>query len=537
MLNSIGITWGLPNYLDWAIDSLSPFIMLQAADHHFSNGWYSRYPPFHLATLSLFCAPLMGYVMLSGRLNSPSPIFPFGLTDPLATLTHLILIYRIVSVLMGTAIVLLVYLIVRELFDRRSAVFSTLIVALSYPFVYYSHTANADVPYVFWAMLSIHRYTRVLKYGGLKDYVLFALFGTLSICSKDQAYGLFILSALPILWIRFTELRQASQQQPSLAEIFLDRRLMLAAIVAGATFVLANNLIFNFSGFLAHVHVITGSASKPYADYAPTVQGRLQLLLETILQLASSLTLPLLVVCMVGSVYCALRFPRYSLPLLFLAASYYLTFINVVRYVPLRFVLPISIIIAFFGGKFLAELWYGGPWKRLMRAAICLAFTYAGLFPLQLNFLFMAESRYAAEQWIQEHVEKGALVETFTPVSLLVYSPRFPPWIRLRSSKLEAGTRWEPEARIDRAHVPNIYTGRDAPDYIVLSRSWYGRFLTNESAASDESQVLSDLFENRTDYTLVATFQTPLLVPIDLKNLHINPRIDIFARTRSGSGG
>jgi 4-amino-4-deoxy-L-arabinose transferase-like glycosyltransferase len=534
VLNIIGICWGLPHYLDWAIDSLAPFTMLEAAYHHFSNGWYSRYPPVHIAILTLFCAPLMGYLLLSGGLKNATKAFPFGLVDPLASLSQVILISRIVSVLMGVTIVLCVYLIVRELFDRRAALFSALIVALSYPMVYYAHTANADVPYLFWALLSIYSYLQILKYGPLKHYILFALFATLSICTKDQAYGLFLFSPLPILWIRFTEPRSASQRQLPLVEVLFDRRLKLAALVAMATFALAHNLLFNFSGFLKHVEMITGPVSEPYAEYAPTLLGQLRLLWATVLQLASSLTPPFAVLCLVGSVYCALRFPRYSLPLLVLAASYYLTLISVVRYVPLRFVLPLSMIIAFFGGRLLADVWDKAPWKTLTRAAICLAFAYAAVFPIQLDLLLIGESRYAAEQWMQEHFKKGALVETFTPDPLLKYHPRFPSWVKVRSSKLEAGTRWEPlESKKDSVRLPNMYTGREAPDYIVLSELWYARFLQDDMADTHGRRVLNELFQGYTEYTLVATFQTPTVVKIDLS---INPRIDIFARREQAAG-
>ena len=72
VLDIMGITWGLPNYLDWAVDSLAPFKVLEAAYYHFSNGWHSRYPPLHLAILAFFCAPLMGYLMLSGGLRTVS---------------------------------------------------------------------------------------------------------------------------------------------------------------------------------------------------------------------------------------------------------------------------------------------------------------------------------------------------------------------------------------------------------------------------------------------------------------------------------
>jgi 4-amino-4-deoxy-L-arabinose transferase-like glycosyltransferase len=530
VLNITGITWGLPNYLDWAIDSLAPFTMLEAASNAFSNGWHSRYPPFHLMVLALFCAPLIGYLMLSGGLKSASKVFPFGLTDPLASLTQVILISRIISVLMGVAIVVLVYRIVRELFDRRAAQFSALIVTLSYPLVYYAHTANAEVPYLFWALLGIQSYLRILKYGAPKDYVLFALFATLSICTKDQAYGLFLLSPLPIVWMRFTEPGGAAQRPLQAIGLFFDRRMILAGIVAVATFVLAHNVIFNLSGFLKHVELITGPASEPYATFEPTLVGRLQLLWKTIVELASSLTLPLFALCLAGSVLCAVKYPRYSLPLLLLGASYYLAFINIVRYVPIRFVLPISIIIAFFGGKLLAEVWDGTQRKSLARAAICLAFVYAAIFPIQLNLLFLGESRYAAERWMHEHFEKGALVETFTPYPLLKYHPRFPSWVKVRSSKMQSGTLWEPlESGADATRVPNVYTGREPADFIVLSEFWYKRFLGGRMASNDAKRVLSDLFNGRTEYALVATFHVETIVPI---NLTINPRIHVFARSK-----
>jgi Dolichyl-phosphate-mannose-protein mannosyltransferase len=427
---------------------------------------------------------------------------------------------------MGVAIVLLVYVIVSYVFDRRSALFSALIVALCYPLVYYAHNANVEVPYLFWALLAIYYFLRLQKDGCLKHYVLFALFGMLSICTKDQAYGLFLFSPLIILWTRFTEVTRTSSQQLRWMGIFFDRRLLIAAVVAVGTFVLAHNLLFNFSGFLKHVRWLTGPGSQPWVSYAPTLTGRLQLLWATGAVLAQGFTLPLFGLCIVGAVYCALKFPRYSLPLLFLAASYYFTFINVILYLRLRFVLPIGIILAFFGGKLLADIWHSGPWKKLRRGAICLAFIYAGLFPVQLDLLLMGrESRYAAEQWIQQHFRKDAIVETFAAqnVRLGWDYPRFPHWIKVRRGKLAAGTQWMPyETPPDTVRLPNLYSGREAPDYIVLSTPSAGRVRPD----SEEEKTLAAFYQGRLGYALVATFKAPTIVPIRL--LPVNPKIDIF---------
>ena len=530
VLNITGITWGLPNYLDWAIDTIVPFDMLEGAYHHFSNGWANAYPPLPYLTQAALSAPLMGYLVVSGGLKAPTPIFPFGLADPLSTMTYIIMIARIWSVLLAVGIVLLVYLTVLELFDRRSAIFSALIVTLYYPFVYYAHNANVDMPYLFWTALAIYYFLRVLKHGRLKDYVLFALFGMLAICTKDQAYGLFLLSPFPIVWARYTEAAAVPQQKPSWKRLCCDRRLWIAAAVAGGTFILAQNLLFNFSGFVNHVRIMT-TESATYAEYAFTVSGRLQLLWKTVSGLALGMTMPVFLLCLIGCIYCAVKFPRYSLPLMFLAISYYLTLINVVSYVHLRFVLPIGIIMAFFGGKIISEVWQQGPWQNLRRVAVCLVFGYAAFFVVQLDWLFLNDPRYAAEKWLQEHLRKGAIVETFAPQdSFFKHYPRVPTWVKVRSSKLEAGTNWEVRnIRPDRQTLPNHYAGREDADYIILTKymtDWYGGWMEN----TKQAQILKDLFEGRTAYALAASFTTPTFLL--LYELPLNQRIDIFAKRK-----
>lgn len=532
VLNITGIDWGLPNYVDWAIDTTVPFDMLEAAYYRFSGGWANIYPPLHYALQAALSTPLMAYVVVSGGLNDPNPIFPFGFSDPLSTLTHIIIIARLLSVAMGVGIVLLVYLTVHELFDWRSALFSALIVTLYYPLIYYAHNANTDVPYLFWSLLAIYYFVRLLKEGLLKHYVLFAMFGTLAICTKDQAYGLFLLSPLPILWLRFMQTARVNQQPPSLWRVLCDQRFLIAGLVAIGTFVLAQNLLLNWSGFLNHVRLITGPGSAPYAAYPPSLSGRLQLLSATLSELARGLTPPIFAFCLLGSVYCAFKFPRYSLPPLFLAVSYYLTFINIVRYVPLRFVLPIGIIMALFGGKFLAEVWQNGAWKKVRRVAIAGVFAYAGLFAIQLDLLFLNDPRYAAEQWLRVTLKEDAIIETFAPSdTFFKHYPRLPNWVKVRSSKIEAGTDWEVrKIRADRKTLPNLYTGREDPDYVILTKYWYRRFMTPAAENSQQARVLKDFFEGRTEYALVASFETPSFVPVS--GLPINSRIDIFAKPK-----
>jgi hypothetical protein len=65
VLNVLGITWGLPHYVDWAIDSMA-LDTLQAIAKHFANGWFDKYPPVHHATLAVFYTPYIAYLAFWG---------------------------------------------------------------------------------------------------------------------------------------------------------------------------------------------------------------------------------------------------------------------------------------------------------------------------------------------------------------------------------------------------------------------------------------------------------------------------------------
>jgi hypothetical protein len=440
VINSVGLTWGLPNFSDWSIDSVAPHRVWQGIEYHFSNGWWGPYPPLHLELLAALYVPYLQYLKITGGFSGEAT--PEALADPLHALGNLILIARVVSVLMGVGVVLIVFLIVRELFDRRAALFAAAMVTVNHVFVYYAHAANVDVAYLFWALLGVYAFVMVLKRGSVGDYSLFALFATFAICTKDQAYGLFLLSPLPILWQRHREQRAAGRMNrrstallQDWVRLVFDRRNVVAAAAASMAFVLAHNLPLNLDGFVAHVRFLIGPGSDPFQEFPATLEGRLRLLHRTGWFLRAELTKPLFLVMLVGSVYCSARFPRRTLPLLLLISSYYLTFINLVLYVRPRHVLPIAIVLGFFGGKLLADLWGAKGWRLITRPTIGAVFAFATIFPLQLDLLFLEESRHDAERWLEQHARAGDIIETFAvPYAIEAFYPRFPAGVKVKAA-------------------------------------------------------------------------------------------------------
>ena len=142
---------------------------------HFSNGWWSKYPPFHYYVLAVATAPLAVLGSTGCCVTSQTVV------DTLMSLT-----VRAVSIGMAVGTVFLTYVCGLYVFDRKSALWSALILALTSPFLFYAKLANLDVPYLFWFSLSLLAYLRILSRGSRADYVLCASAATLAICTKTK---------------------------------------------------------------------------------------------------------------------------------------------------------------------------------------------------------------------------------------------------------------------------------------------------------------------------------------------------------------
>ena len=114
------------------------------------------------------------------------------------------------------------------------------------PFVYYAKTANLDVPYLFWFAISMVFYLRALDGLRLGDFVGVRRVRHVAICTKDQAYGLYVLAPLAIVQRMWRVNREAGLRHPAVRAIF-DPRLAWAAAAAIGVFVIGHNLVFNLA--------------------------------------------------------------------------------------------------------------------------------------------------------------------------------------------------------------------------------------------------------------------------------------------------
>ncbi len=423
-LSLIGIWWGLPSYRGWAPDEILPSRVLEGMHQLFSNNWADKYPPLQYYILSLLYLPFL--LLQKLRLHD----FP-----QLSTYTALFYVGRLLSLAMATATVYLVYRCGLEIYDKRSSLFAALITALIVPFVYHAKIANVDVPYLFWFLWSVFFFIRVLKTHQAKYGLFFSLTAVCSVCTKDQAYGLYILPLLLIFIVDGLEARKAGRPHAFIRSL-MSRKHLYALAAGLAAFLVLHNIFFNAEGLLNHVRLIGGRFSQDYRMYENTLSGHIHLFALTIRQIQFSLGWPLFVVCGLGLIAALVakkkNFLLLSLPAF--AASYYLFYIGIILYNYDRFNISLCIVLSFFGGKALSDaLAVGQKFFRARILAVAVLFLYAILYTASVDILMVKDSRYHVEQWMAANIPKDAVIGV---VSLLEYCPRLEKfkWIWLKPS-------------------------------------------------------------------------------------------------------
>ncbi len=421
---------------------------------------------------------------------------------------------------MATAIVFFVYKIGCEIYDRRSAALAATITALIAPFVYHAKIATVDIPYIFWFTLSLLFYVRILKNHRLADYLLFGSTAALAVCAKDQAYAFYVLTAPAVLYALHRH-RKTEDPAAKFSRTLLDRRIILPSLLAVVLFVLSYNILFDPQSFLAHLRLVVGPASDYIPVYENTVRGHLNMLWQSLRHIQFSMSWPLFLACTAG--LAVFEFPRLRirlLPWLLIPAfSYHIFFIHVVRMNFDRWLVPVCIILSFFGGKFLSDLVSRAQkFSAVRKATVGALFIYSFFYAASVDLLMWKDSRYQVEKWMKSHLGPDDLVGVMDSKE---YLPRL------------EGFHW----MMIKFPLPDFEERQ--PDYILVNVEYMRRHDPN----SQKYKFYLDLTQKKLRYRLVAgyKYKSPwiLIRPESvLTNLEkINPEIRIYKRLPDSAGG
>ena len=504
-LFTVGVWWGVPGPSGWAPDEIGPIDVRAGMQSAFAGGWASIYPPFHHALVGLLYLPFEA--ALATGVGDLEDVVWSGV---------LLLVARSLSILMAVGIVWLAHRIALEQFGTTAAAFTAWFTLALLPLSYYAKTVNLDVPYVFWLMLSLLFFSRLFS-GTPKasDFYGFTLFGIAAICTKDQAYGFYVLPGIYLLVAGLLGPRAAARGWPAVSS---RRVLAIMTCIALAAFAVLHNLPFNVSGFTEHLRLIAGPASAGYAMFPNTPGGHVQMLIASVSQLGQALSWPILalVAIAIGSAIAHRASP--VLWLLFPCVSYYLTFITVIRYHYDRFFLGIGVVLGIAAGWWVARLLAAPRGRTLKLAAVGIVLGLALSRALALDVMMTNDPRYDVETWLRDHAAPTQRVMAIGHDALLPRSSMIP---------------WRP-ARLN----PELLNDT-RPEFLIVNVG----FAMRAEEGSSAGQTFALLDAGATDYRRVARFRGRVIPPLSWErrfqhvtddpftNLtKVNPTIDIYVR-------
>ena len=473
-LRLAGLFWGLPASDGWDDDGFAPRNFLTALALTYKQGAYFTYPPLHAIFLALLTWPGIVLALLHApSLHQADVIAEF--TKP-GTMTFFAVTARLVNLALSLGVIWCVGEMARLVADRRAGLFAAGACALNFSLTYYGQVSNLDVPYLFWGSLSLLYFMRAAAEQQPRRLWLAVLSAAAAIATKDQAYGLFLLS-LPVflfLWLAAVPRAQAR-------EIF--RRLLPAAAAGLFLLLLVDGAISNPSGFVQRLHFLAGPASADYATYPRSWDGLLAVLSDMAAWFGEGYAAPAVLLALLGVGMHARRGSDHGIRTAGLLPAFaILSFILCFNFAALRtdarFLLPQAVLACVYIG--IAASWLISASNRWMRLAASAGIAVVALLALHhclaVSAAMLQDPRYAAEAWMRTHVRAGDVIETYGQNA---YLPRFPEG----AAVLRAGTK-PLKARNPLHGVTEVQQPFDKPRasrFIVVNDWWLRHYTEPQS--------------------------------------------------------
>lgn len=508
-LRLAGLAWGLPGSDGWDDDGVAPRNFLVGVVQTYQPGGFFAYPPLHMLILMILTLP--GWVLAIMQAPSLTPHDVIQTFIQVPYMTGFAVVARSVSVIMSLATIYFIGRMTELAAGRRAGLFAAAACALNAILTYYSQVSNLDVPYLFWAVLSIYQWMRLIAEHDATRIRGACLCAAAAIATKDQAYAVFLFSIPTALGLWF-----ALDAWPRAHARGIAARLAAWSLAALLGLLAVDGALTNPTGFLRRLAFLGGPASQDYAQYEAGPRGWLALLADACAGFSHAWPEAVVGLIALGlglqfvgwfrgaaaDPACtptasagparslrAARSVALALPLL-AALSFTVGFNLVALRSENRFLLPQSVFLAVpvglgadiltrsasrsvaaWAGKALAGL------LGLMALRLCL-----GIDAAMIN-----DPRYDAERWMARHVRPG---ETIEALGLNAFLPRFPPAaiVTRLDRKPLAGRNPLPGVREIEAPVEAVESRQ--PRFIVVSAFWLRDYLSDEAAAADDGRII-----------------------------------------------
>lgn len=490
-----GIHWGRVEC--WNTDNMA----LRAPPLAMAQDHYMQKPPLH--TYTNFLLVRVPLILLQKALH---------FSDATQLAIELIA-SRILILIMYLAALLLFHRIVRETHGPLAAGALTAVFGTGAGMFVEAPFLTADIPVLFWMLLSFHFSWRILCQQRLRNYLLAGLFAGLATACKYN--GLAVALAIPLAHLLATGYSSARDWRRALS----DRRIYAATLMVPLAFVLGNpyaalNHRKFIADFLYNYQVV------------PIYDGRVEghSYLAFFQRFADLIGLPglLFVLAAVLASFFVRRgaaSDRLATHTRWLALAvflfYYLKFAGLAL-LPPRFVMPSLPLFMILAAPALAA------WPQRLTAWLLLpVVAYNLLCSLQVGQRLIDDPRMAAQEWVVANVTGGRSIESH------IFVPR---WSRLPGADLKEirlpyvsgrnrmfAPLLPPDSfarkNLDRYETDGDHLdwyARDAlltrcPDFVAINRSYYGIFFQppGETLYPEMRRYFDDLLQGRMPYRVV----------------------------------
>ncbi len=497
------------------------------------------YPMLHPFMVLGSFAPYMGYLAISGGVKAPTVEYPHGFADPVSALRNLSLIAHFLSVLLAVGIVLCAYAIGRELWDQRTGTVAAIAAMLVYPMFYYARNSNVDVPVLFFIAAGLWAFAVILMRGltTRRALTLGALVGA-AVATKEQGFAsfAFVPLALPFL----TD--AATKQRLWRSRVFW-RAAPLGAIVALAAYAILSGMVVDLDRWLAHIRFnqermqLARSGGVIFTRYYPwTLQGHVDLATQIVSLLRDAMSAPGLALGIAGVVVAARTAPRNAI-LALSGLGYLVILFFSARVVQLRYVLPMTLILALYAAYAVMTAWRSG--RRVVKWATAAVAGVAAatlcLWATNLTYAMLRDSRYAAGAWIAANSRPGDALEYFGSEHK---NPPLPAWLSSRTAITSRGSLFAYDtSQVAVRTITDAWLARQ-PRFVALIPDYASRPGEPHSASCPPA-IYRALEDGSLGYRRLALFQTPPLFGWSRRPLldHpvVNPPIRLYERVGASS--
>jgi len=471
------INWGLPELYEEATPLTISWKFWNWGKEGFNfNPNFFNYPAltFYIQFIAQVINYALGYLFgIYKTLNE------FG-----STMTPLVVTARLVDVIFDAGIIVAIYIITKDIADKRTAIIASIITAIN-PFqIQYAHLIQVYTILTFFSTIAFLYIYRTYSKPNSKWYILAGIFIALAAASKYT--GAFLLPFLIIAHLlqanQQTQIKQLLKHRPLIISIFLS----IIIFFALNPYILITPKEFQQDFSFEQKHVATGHLGVSESEST--------FLYYIIKVLPSSFSWVFILIVTGTIIHFIIKRDKKDLLLLI----YPILFIIVVGSWEMRaerYILPIFPIISLIGSIGMIRLWdwlktqsFGNKIIRSIAAATIFAFI---LIPTSLSnyhylkSISLPDTRSIAKSWIKENIKQGSVIAT-GPYGIYFQENEYQifdiPFLAFQSERAAPfyDTRWYEDLDLliassydyDRyAKEPNKY--RDfLPYYDTLRNSW-----------------------------------------------------------------